>query len=334
MSLLVHGIAIPFFMVDLTSLPLTVGILAGLVWLVCRLLSLSPRKSTLLAMAAVLGLAVVSGGRPPIVRATVFLGIASMGLLASRQSHANNILAIAAMVILAWNPSDLFDVGTQLSFLAVMGMLMSAGWRAPRADRTQLAIDESQLDSRLRQALAWMANFLGSYLSLMLGIWLLTGPLIAARFHLISPIGMLLNIFLIPLVVAVLWSGYLLLLVGWLVPMAAFLFAVPLEAGLTFLLGVVQWGAGVHLGHLYVAGPPNWWLGGYYLLLAGLYVFRLRIDRPRFTGGLLLLCWTAIGLGIAAWPMSPRGLRATFLSVGHSTPMHWRNASSASSPTS
>ncbi len=33
MSLLVYAIAIPFFRVDYTSLPLTVGILAGLMWL-------------------------------------------------------------------------------------------------------------------------------------------------------------------------------------------------------------------------------------------------------------------------------------------------------------
>ena len=33
MSLLVYAIAIPFFMVDYTSLPLSVGILAGLMWL-------------------------------------------------------------------------------------------------------------------------------------------------------------------------------------------------------------------------------------------------------------------------------------------------------------
>lgn len=33
MSLLVYAIAIPFFMIDYTSLPLTVGILAGLMWL-------------------------------------------------------------------------------------------------------------------------------------------------------------------------------------------------------------------------------------------------------------------------------------------------------------
>ena len=33
MSLMVYAIAIPFFMVDYTSLPLTVGVLAGLMWL-------------------------------------------------------------------------------------------------------------------------------------------------------------------------------------------------------------------------------------------------------------------------------------------------------------
>lgn len=33
MSLLVYAIAIPFFIIDYTSLPLTVGILAGLMWL-------------------------------------------------------------------------------------------------------------------------------------------------------------------------------------------------------------------------------------------------------------------------------------------------------------
>jgi hypothetical protein len=33
MSLLVYGIAIPFFLVDRSSLPLSVGILSGLMWL-------------------------------------------------------------------------------------------------------------------------------------------------------------------------------------------------------------------------------------------------------------------------------------------------------------
>lgn len=296
---------------------LHVGILAVLVWLVCRLLRLSPGKATLLMLLAVLGLAVVSGGRPPIVRATVFVGIVALGKLASRHSQPLNVLALASLAVLAWNPSDLFDVGTQLSFLAVMGILMTAHWNVPQFNRYELAIDESEIENRFTRFAFWVWASIWRYWCLMIGIWLLTGPLIAARFHLISPIGIVLNCFLIPLVTLVLWLGYLLLLVGGLLPGLAGLFAVPLDGGLTGLLSVVEWGAGLRLGHFDVAGPPDWWLAVYYLMLAAVCGFRFRISRPRFTGAVAVLLWTAVGLAATAWPSSPPGLRCTFLSVGH-----------------
>ncbi len=295
---------------------LHVGILAGLVWLICRLLNVSATKATLLMLLAVLGLAVISGGRPPIVRAAVLLAIAGLGRLADKQSHPHNILAIAALVILGWNPTNLFDVGTQLSFLAVMGILVAARWfPAPR--RPKLAPDESELENRLVQFAKRLWGVLWKSWAVMLGIWLLTGPLIAAEFHLISPIGFLLNIVLIPLVVGLLWWGYITLLLGWIMPAAAAVFAVPLDWGLTLFLHLVEWGAGVRLGHLYVAGPPGWWLFGYYSLLAGLYYWGPRISRPRFGGAVAILGWTAWGLGVATVPDAPPGLRCTFLSVGH-----------------
>ncbi|MCA9070927.1 MAG: ComEC family competence protein, partial [Planctomycetaceae bacterium] len=233
---------------------LHVGILAVLVLLVCRLLRLSPGTAMVLMLLAVLGLAVVSGGRPPIVRATVFLGIVALGQLANRYSHPLNILALASLVILAWNPSDLFHVGTQLSFLAVMGILMTARWNIPILGYHQLAVDESQLDNQFSRFTFVIWEVLWRYWCFTFGLWLLTGPLIAARFHLVSPIGVLLNCFLIPLVTLVLWLGYLLLLVGSLLPTLAGLFAVPLDWGLTTLLTIVEWGAEVHLGHFDVSG--------------------------------------------------------------------------------
>ncbi len=297
---------------------LHVGILAGLVWLLCRLFHLSPGKTTLLMLLAVLGLAVISGGRPPIVRAAVLLGIAGLGRLAEKQSHPHNVLALAALVILAWNPTNLFDVGTQLSFLAVMGIFLAARWfETYKEHHHRLALDESQMENRLVQIAKTVWTFVWKSWCVMLGIWLLTGPLIAAEFHLISPIGFLLNILLIPLVVGLLWWGYITLLLGWLLPAAAVVFAVPLDWGLTLFLNLVEWGAGVRLGHFYVAGPPGWWLAGYYSLLAALYYGSPRISRPRFAGAVAVLSWTSLGLGLAAVPGHPPGLRCTFLSVGH-----------------
>lgn len=297
---------------------LHVGILAMLVWLVGRLLRFSPGTVTVLMLLAALSLAVVSGGRPPIVRATVFLGIVALGRLASRHSHPLNILGLSVLVILAWNPTDLFDVGTQLSFLAVMGILMTARWTVPHFGYSyELAVDESQMENHFSGFAFLIRGVLWRYWCLMLGIWLLTGPLIAARFHLISPIGIVLNSLLIPLVTLVLWLGYLLLLVGGLLPGLAGIIAGPLDWGLTGLLSVVEWGADVRLGHFDVAGPPDWWLAGYYLLLAAVCLFRFRLSRPRFTGAVGILVWTIVGLAVMGGPTSPRGLRCTFLSVGH-----------------
>ena len=296
---------------------LHVGILAGLVWCLCRLAQLPPRVSALVMFASVLGLAVISGGRPPIVRAAVFLGIASFGRLASRQSSPQNIIALSALVILAWNPTDLFAVGAQLSFLGVMGILLTTPWLAPPFDPNRLADDESKIENRFLNASRILGRLLWQYWRLTVGISLLILPLAAARFHVISLIGLLLNVLMFPFVTLVLSAGFLLMFAGWSFPWMAPLLAVPFDAGLSVLLSLVKWGAGLPLGHLDVAGPPDWWLAGYYSLFAGLYYFRDRIARPRFLGTVLILSWTAFGLAVSAWPTSPRGLRATFLSVGH-----------------
>lgn len=296
---------------------LHVGILAMLVWGLCRLAQMPPRASTLITLTMVLGLAVISGGRPPIVRAAVFLGIASFGRLASRQSSPQNIIALSALVILAWNPSELFAVGAQLSFLGVMGILLTTRWSSPPFDRSRLADEESQIENRFLNAFRFLGAVLSRYWGLTLGISLLIFPLAAARFHVISFVGLLLNVVMIPFITLVLWLGYLLIFAGWSFPWIAPVFAVPFDAGLTLLLSLVKRGAGLPFGHFDVAGPPDWWLMGYYSLFAGLYLFRFRLARPRFWGAVLILCWTAFGLAVTARPDSPRGLRATFLSVGH-----------------
>ncbi len=296
---------------------LHVGILAALVWLLSRVFHLSPRVESMWIFCMVLGLVVISGARPSIVRAAVYLGIFCLGRLANRQSQPENVLALAAIAILAWNPSNLFDVGTQLSFLAVMGLSMSVSWKKPSLFITPLAADESQLESGFEKATRWMRVLLWRYACLLLGIWLLTGPLIAARFHIISPIGMLLNFGLILVVTAAIWLGFLLLGVGALLPMMAGLIAFPLDGLLTMLLSAVKWGADLPGGHFQVAGPPDWWLAGYYGLFAGLYGLRFRLQRPEFTKAVLVLCWLIVGLGMTVWPRSPAGLRLTFLSVGH-----------------
>ena len=67
--------------------------------------------------------------QPPIVRATVLIVAACAAVLIGRRRISFNTLALAGLIVLAVNPNDLFNVGPQLSFLCVAGLMaMGPGW--------------------------------------------------------------------------------------------------------------------------------------------------------------------------------------------------------------
>jgi competence protein ComEC len=300
---------------------LHVGILAALLWLCCRLCHASPRTTALVIVASVLFYAVISGGRPPVARATVFVLITVGGFLLKRPAVAMNTLALAAIAILAWNPSDLFDVGTQLSFLAVTGMILAREWRIAQPPTAEQPAAElfpanstamEKLNGRIRSVGGWL---LRGY-AMMLGIWFLTLPLTGSQFHLISPVGFLINVLLIPFVCILLWSGFAFLIVGSVVPYAAIPLGSAFDVQLSGLRGIVDFAADIHLGHLYGPGPAAWWMAVYYLLVTAMVFIALKRMPARRTIGALMV-WTVAGLAIGLVPQHRDGLRCTVLDVGH-----------------
>lgn len=88
-------------------------------WLLARLI-----KSRGLRLALVMSLlwayALMVGAQPAITRATVMLTIVLLGQLIFRTAPGANTLAASALVLLAWQPRDLFNPAFQLSFLTVL----------------------------------------------------------------------------------------------------------------------------------------------------------------------------------------------------------------------
>jgi competence protein ComEC len=65
----------------------------------------------------------LAGLSPSVMRASVMITFLSFGQMADRKLNVYNSLALAAFLLLAINPYDLMDVGFQLSFLAVIGIV-------------------------------------------------------------------------------------------------------------------------------------------------------------------------------------------------------------------
>jgi competence protein ComEC len=169
--------------------------------------------AAIVAFVAILLYALLVGWRVPAVRAALMAAAALALLLAGRETDIIAALALAAFAILALSPASLFEPAFQLSFAAIFGL----GLAAPR-----LRALRERLTHGLIPPLRWMVDlFLVSTTAT-----LATAPLVAHHFNLVSLIGPLANLVLVPLVglalVPLCLAGALLL------PLSASLAGLPL----------------------------------------------------------------------------------------------------------
>ncbi|MFV1883987.1 MAG: DNA internalization-related competence protein ComEC/Rec2 [Balneola sp.] len=70
------------------------------------------------------GYAGLTGFSASVVRASVMAGLLTFGKLFNKAPNSINLTGVAAMVLLVWNPEQLFEIGFQLSFAAVLIILL------------------------------------------------------------------------------------------------------------------------------------------------------------------------------------------------------------------
>ncbi|MGE3820897.1 MAG: ComEC/Rec2 family competence protein [Isosphaeraceae bacterium] len=217
------------------------------------------RRATFGAVAlATAGYAGLVGLMPSVVRSTAMtLTYCLAGLLCRRARPANS-LALAGLVTLALNPSHLFDAGCQLSFLAVGAILWGVppamAWLFPEPD--PLTRVERHFWPRWKR-LGWgLGRRAVAGLTLSTVVWLVTLPLVALRFHLVSPISILLNIPLVPLTSLALLSAGISLGLSATGTAVAGPAAWACSTLLAMTEGIVTWGVSQRWGYAFAPGPP------------------------------------------------------------------------------
>ncbi len=172
-----------------------VALLALLAMPLLAALGMPLRTRLVWIVAAIAVYVPLVGGEPSIVRAGVMGALTLLATLAGRRASRLYALAIAAIVTLAIDPRIGADVGWQLSFAAVLGILAIA-----RPLRTAIA---SRLGSGgLRGALA-------EGVAVTVAATLATAPLIAFHFGELSTVSLLANLLALPAVAPAMWLGML-----------------------------------------------------------------------------------------------------------------------------
>ena len=310
---------------------LHVGLLAWFVLIAGRLAGLSPTARGAVSVAAVLAFATLAEFRPPVLRAVLFVLLAAAAALGRRRPDLFGMLCVAAVVVGLADPCALPRPGTQLSFLAVAGMAWAfrvlPGPPAWLSDGSAKNFPSAGPFPFVKEFAVAAARRLWEAARLTAGIALFTAPLVAASFHVVSPVGFALNLVLMPAFTAVLAVGFLFLaavLAGVLTPVAvpgvatgAAVLGRVFDLGLAMLLGVVDAAAAVPLGHAAVPAPAGWWLAGFYAVLLAGFVVPAGLAFRRRT--LAAVCvWVAAGAGLTgAGSVNDFALRVTVLDVSH-----------------
>jgi len=86
-----------------------------------------PKISVLTELLAIWAFVFLIGFQPSLVRAALMLTIYSIAKMLSRNTKSMDVLVFTAALLLVISPQWLFDVGFQMSFAAVTGILMLYG---------------------------------------------------------------------------------------------------------------------------------------------------------------------------------------------------------------
>lgn len=105
------------------------GLHIGIIYALLSTILTGRRNRTMIhaaVLTAVWGYVAMTGMSPSAVRSAVMCTLLTFGHLLSRQNHTLNSLGTAAVLILTASPMSLWDIGFQMSFLAMLGILATS----------------------------------------------------------------------------------------------------------------------------------------------------------------------------------------------------------------
>jgi competence protein ComEC len=273
-----------------------VALIASSVFLGLSLLRIPRRIVAAAAIGCLIGFALVVGGQPSVVRATIMGVLLLAGLLLEREVNPMNSLALAALVILLWRPGDLWAPGFQLSFAATLGIL----YLAPPA-------------ARLLSGMEW-PRWLAVSVAVSLSAQAAVTPIMLFHFNQLSVVGVVANLVVVPLAGIATTLGFGALLLSLVSQWLSSLIFESLWGILLLLRWSVRLFAGLPAAMIHLPAP-HWGTSLAFFAVLALLPHLRRHRALRVASALSTLAVAAASIWPWIAPADGR-LRVTFLDVG------------------
>ncbi len=275
----------------------------------------------------------ITGGRPPVLRASILVGLVVLSTMMRRPSNPINTLSFAAVLLLAWTPLLMFNVGVQLSFLAVATLMLCGrsgtdGWfsiqQVTEQEERLRELAESSSPAWVSGS-RWLAAWLRQALWYSGCVTAIGLPLVWHQFHVISSISVITNVCMsVPLAIA-LASGIATVFTAFVSETLAVVPGFVCDQSLVLMLRMIRFFASVPGGHVWLPSPPTWLVIVFYVVIA-LSLLAPRRPWMRIGRFAWIVCWTIVAWFVSTHPApmddgmdSPTKIEATFIDVGHGT---------------
>ncbi len=271
-----------------------VGVLAAMVAWVMAKLRLSRRLRLMVMSVLLSAYAVLTGLHPPVLRAAALLLLREFGVLRLRQRSGVHLLSAAWIVMLLISPCQLTGASFQLTYGAVLGLLLVTPWL------TRLLPGLTGVAKRLWTA---VCASLGAQIGLLLPqlYWFGELPLL----------GLVLNVAVFALVSAVMALYWLTLAVTAIPGLSVVLGWLSAQVT-AWLLGGVRWLAELDAVILWTKQAGLLTALGWLLLMGAVTIFSPLRGRKRLTAGVI----GAIVMAVSLVPWPQQATTYTQLSVG------------------
>lgn len=185
---------------------LHVGIIYGFFFLFWKPNQLSPHKRIPLLMV-VIGIiwcyALITGMSPSVLRAATMFSLMGLAQMQSRNPSIYNPLALSALILVLYDPFIVFSVGFQLSYIALLGILLFqpviVSWWTPKNK---------------------LVDYIWQITSVGIAAQLATFPLSIHYFHVFPTYFMVANVIAIPGAFAIMACGIPFLVLSFIEPIA------------------------------------------------------------------------------------------------------------------
>lgn len=275
---------------------LHISIISVLLWLILDTLKLNKRVSSTIILTVLIVYCIFTGNSVSTTRAVIMIGIVLFGNIIYYQSDIYTSIATAAFVLLIYQPLYLYDVGFQLSFGAVISIIVLS----PILERLYF------IPKPIRLCLvSTLAASLGTY------------PIIAYHFNTISVIGVAVNLLVLPLASILVCFGIISTIVGFIwIELGKFLCGIVYFI-LVFYENICTIASNIPFSQI-VTGQPNLILIFIYytIILATAYYCYLNKQKRQALKKYMLYMQIFLLIISAIVIFKPKDLEIVYLDVG------------------